>query len=38
VPHRLDFEHLVPVETEVVDGVTRSSCRGRCCAIATALR
>lgn len=23
VPHRLDFEHLVPVETEVVDGVTR---------------
>jgi NADPH-dependent glutamate synthase beta subunit-like oxidoreductase len=23
VPHRLDFEHLVPIETEVVDGVTR---------------
>jgi NADPH-dependent glutamate synthase beta subunit-like oxidoreductase/NAD(P)H-flavin reductase len=23
VPHKLDFEHLVPVETEVVDGVTR---------------
>jgi NADPH-dependent glutamate synthase beta subunit-like oxidoreductase/NAD(P)H-flavin reductase len=23
VPHKLDFEHLVPIETEVVDGVTR---------------
>ena len=23
VPHKLDFDHLVPVETEVVDGVTR---------------
>src|SRR5262245_1542540 len=23
VPHKLDFEHLVPVETEIVDGVTR---------------
>jgi NADPH-dependent glutamate synthase beta subunit-like oxidoreductase/NAD(P)H-flavin reductase len=23
VPHRLDFEHLVPVETELVDGITR---------------
>ncbi|HEY2873010.1 MAG TPA: pyridine nucleotide-disulfide oxidoreductase, partial [Reyranella sp.] len=23
VPHRLDFEHLVPIETEMVDGVTR---------------
>ena len=23
VPHRLDFEHLVPIETEVADGVTR---------------
>ncbi|MBM4073674.1 MAG: pyridine nucleotide-disulfide oxidoreductase, partial [Planctomycetes bacterium] len=23
IPHKLDFEHLVPVETEVVDGVTR---------------
>jgi NADPH-dependent glutamate synthase beta subunit-like oxidoreductase/NAD(P)H-flavin reductase len=23
VPHRLDFEHLVPIETELVDGVTR---------------
>ena len=23
LPHRLDFEHLVPIETEVVDGVTR---------------
>jgi NADPH-dependent glutamate synthase beta subunit-like oxidoreductase/NAD(P)H-flavin reductase len=23
VPHKLDFNHLVPVETEVVDGVTR---------------
>ena len=23
MPHRLDFEHLVPIETEVVDGVTR---------------
>ena len=23
VPHRLDFEHLVAIETEVVDGVTR---------------
>jgi NADPH-dependent glutamate synthase beta subunit-like oxidoreductase/NAD(P)H-flavin reductase len=23
VPHKLDFEHLVPVETEVVDGVAR---------------
>jgi NADPH-dependent glutamate synthase beta subunit-like oxidoreductase/NAD(P)H-flavin reductase len=23
VPHKLDFEHLVPVETEVVDGVTK---------------
>ncbi|HLG48820.1 MAG TPA: FAD-dependent oxidoreductase [Reyranella sp.] len=23
VPQRLDFEHLVPVETEVIDGVTR---------------
>ncbi len=22
-PHKLDFEHLVPIETEVVDGVTR---------------
>jgi len=23
VPHKLDFEHLVPIETELVDGVTR---------------
>jgi NADPH-dependent glutamate synthase beta subunit-like oxidoreductase/NAD(P)H-flavin reductase len=23
VPHKLDFEHLVPIETEVVDGITR---------------
>ncbi len=23
VPHKLDMEHLVPIETEVVDGVTR---------------
>ncbi|MCA0303910.1 MAG: FAD-dependent oxidoreductase [Proteobacteria bacterium] len=23
VPHKLDVEHLVPIETEVVDGVTR---------------
>ena len=23
VPHKLDFEHLVPIETEIVDGVTR---------------
>jgi NADPH-dependent glutamate synthase beta subunit-like oxidoreductase/NAD(P)H-flavin reductase len=23
VPHKLDYEHLVPIETEVVDGVTR---------------
>jgi NADPH-dependent glutamate synthase beta subunit-like oxidoreductase/NAD(P)H-flavin reductase len=23
VPHKLDFEHLVPIETEVVDGVTK---------------
>ena len=23
VPHKLEFEHLVPIETEVVDGVTR---------------
>ncbi|MCX7362106.1 MAG: FAD-dependent oxidoreductase [Alphaproteobacteria bacterium] len=23
LPHKLDFEHLVPIETEVVDGVTR---------------
>jgi NADPH-dependent glutamate synthase beta subunit-like oxidoreductase/NAD(P)H-flavin reductase len=23
VPHKLDFEHLVPIETEVVDGVRR---------------
>jgi len=23
VPHKLDFEHLVPIETEVADGVTR---------------
>src|SRR5262249_4139452 len=23
VPHKLDFQHLVPIETEVVDGVTR---------------
>ncbi len=23
VPHKLDFEHLVPIETEMVDGVTR---------------
>jgi NADPH-dependent glutamate synthase beta subunit-like oxidoreductase/NAD(P)H-flavin reductase len=23
VPHRLDFQHLVPIETEIVDGVTR---------------
>jgi NADPH-dependent glutamate synthase beta subunit-like oxidoreductase/NAD(P)H-flavin reductase len=23
VPHRLDFENLVPIETELVDGVTR---------------
>jgi NADPH-dependent glutamate synthase beta subunit-like oxidoreductase/NAD(P)H-flavin reductase len=23
VPHKLDFEHLVPIETEVVEGVTR---------------
>jgi NADPH-dependent glutamate synthase beta subunit-like oxidoreductase/NAD(P)H-flavin reductase len=23
VPHKLDFEHLVPVETEMVDGVAR---------------
>src|SRR5215813_10946170 len=23
VPHRLDFEHLVPIETEVADGVTQ---------------
>lgn len=22
-PHKLDFDHLVPIETEVVDGVTR---------------
>ena len=25
MPHKLDFEHLVPIETEVVDGVTRMS-------------
>jgi NADPH-dependent glutamate synthase beta subunit-like oxidoreductase/NAD(P)H-flavin reductase len=23
VPHKLDFEHLVPIDTEVADGVTR---------------
>ena len=23
LPHKLDFDHLVPIETEVVDGVTR---------------
>ena len=23
VPHKLDFEHLVPIETELVDGITR---------------
>ncbi len=23
VPHKLDFEHLVPIETEMVDGITR---------------
>ena len=23
VPHKLDYEHLVPIDTEVVDGVTR---------------
>ncbi|MGD9879874.1 MAG: FAD-dependent oxidoreductase [Reyranella sp.] len=23
IPHKLDFEHLVPIETEVTDGVTR---------------
>lgn len=23
VPHKLDFEHLVPIETEIADGVTR---------------
>ncbi len=23
MPHKLDFEHLVPIETEIVDGVTR---------------
>ena len=23
VPHKLDFDHLVPIETEVVEGVTR---------------
>jgi NADPH-dependent glutamate synthase beta subunit-like oxidoreductase/NAD(P)H-flavin reductase len=28
VPHRLDFEHLVPLETEVVDGVGRLKLAG----------
>jgi NADPH-dependent glutamate synthase beta subunit-like oxidoreductase/NAD(P)H-flavin reductase len=23
LPHKLDYEHLVPIETEIVDGVTR---------------
>ena len=39
VPHKLDFEHLVPIETEVVRRRdAHASCRGRCCAIARASR